>query len=352
MPIEFQILPVAPDQPHELFSRFAEVLGNTSICDAEVKAAFAYATHSGVDEFLRIIATAQNWQAVRKRILVGVHNAITEPAALERLSGLDQIEIRAFVPGKKLRKGVFAMKPVFHPKVIALNTTHMLMAIQAGSSNLSAAAIGRPTANYEMGMYIGTSDTGALDSDSRFAAWWTKLWDESRTVNKRFIHRYAQLRQEVLKQNPIVRATVETPDTIVSARYFFLEVGAGSGPPGRRHQVEFPRELVQFFGEVSYERENIILQAAGQTWDDRPLSFKTTSYGVEIWRLGMPTQTTGGPPIAERAIRFKRTDTPRQFEFEVTDIDSDTFAYWEQSANLSGHVGATHGQRARRYGFY
>ena len=352
MSIEFQILPVAPDQPHELFGRFTEVLGNTSICDAEVRAAFAYATHSGVDEFLTIVATAQNWEAVRKRILVGIHNAITEPAALDKLRGLDQTEIRAFVPGGKLREGVFAMKPVFHPKVIALNANHMLMAVQAGSSNLTAAAIGRSGTNYEMGMYIGASDTGELDSDSRFAAWWTKLWDDSRIVNRYFIHRYAQLRQGVLERNPIVRATVETPDSIVSARYFFLEVGAGSGPPKRRHQVEFPRGLARFFGEASRQRKYIILQTAGQTWNNRPLSFKTTSYGVEIWRLGMPTQARGGPPIAERAIRFKRTDDPRKFEFEVTNVDSDEFANWEQTANLSGHLGATHGQRPRRYGFY
>ena len=352
MSIEFQILPVAPDQPHELFGRFTKVLGNTSICDAEVRAAFAYATYSGVDEFLTIIATAQNWQAVRKRILVGVHNAITEPAALEKLRGLDQTEIRAFVPGRKLQEGIFAMKPVFHPKVIALNANHMLIAIQAGSSNLSSAAIGRPAANYEMGMYIGTSDTGELDSDSGFAAWWTKLWNMSRIVDRRFIRRYAQLRQDVLKRNPIVRATIETPDTIVVARYFFLEVGAGSGPPGKRHQVEFPRELAQFFGEVSFQRKNLTLQSEGQTWNGRPLSFKKTDYGVEIWRLGMPTQPRGGPPIAERAIQFKRTDDPRKFEFEVTDVDSNAFAEWERSANLSGHVGATHGQRARRYGFY
>ena len=66
----------------------------------------------------------------------------------------------------------------------------------------------------------------------------------------------------------------------------------------------------------------------------------------------MPTQTKGGPPVAKRAIRFKRTNDPSKFEFEVTDVDSDVFTDWEQAANLSGHLGATHGQRARRYGFY
>ena len=352
MAVEFQILPVAPDRPHELFDRFAEALGNTSNRDAEVRAAFAYATYSGVDEFLSVIAAAQNWQAVRKRMLVGVHNAITEPAALEKLRGLEEVEVRAFVPGGRLQEATFAMKPVFHPKVIALEANHALMAIQAGSSNLSAAAIGRPASNYEMGMYVSTSDTAELDSGNEFGAWWTTLWNASRIVDRRFILRYAELRRGVLDRNPIVRAAVETPDTIVSARHFFLEVGAGSGPPGSRHQVEFPRGLARFFGEVSYERRDITLQAEGQTWSDRPLSFKQTSYGVEIWRLGMPTQARGGPPIAERAIRFTRTADPLAFEFEVAEVDSEAFVDWERLANLSGHLGTTHGQRARRYGFY
>ena len=352
MAVEFRLLPVAPDRPHELFDRFAEALGNTFSRDAEVRAAFAYATFSGVDEFLNVIAAAQNWQAVRKRILVGVHNAITEPAALEELRGLDRVEVRAFVPGGRLRETTFAMKPVFHPKVIALEENQTLKAIQAGSSNLTAAAIGSPAANYEMGMYASATDTAELDADNSFAAWWTPLWNASRIVDRRFVLRYAELRRGVLDRNPIVRAAMETPDTIVSARHFFLEVGAGSGPPASRHQVEFPIGLARFFGEVSYERRGISLQAGGQTWDDRPLSFKQTSYGVDIWRLGMPTQARGGPPIAERAIRFTRTADPFAFGFDVAEVNTEVFVDWERLANLSGHLGTTHGQRARRYGFY
>ena len=66
----------------------------------------------------------------------------------------------------------------------------------------------------------------------------------------------------------------------------------------------------------------------------------------------MPTQNSGGEPIAERAIRFSRTDDPNAFEFEITDRQSRTFTGWENAANTHGHLGATHGQRSQRYGFY
>ena len=163
---------------------------------------------------------------------------------------------------------------------------------------------------------------------------------------------YARLRQRVLDDNPILRTMLETPETIKDARHFFLEVGAASGPPGRRHQVEFPKTLAEFFGEASYTRRDLRLRQQDQVWEQRPLSHKQTTYGVDIWRLGMPTPTTGGPSISERAIRFTRTEEQNAFDFEVTDVESREFQTWETSANLSGHLGATHGQRARRYGFY
>ena len=350
--MEFQILPVTALRSHELFRAFSADLGNTPTRSAEIRAAFAYVTLGGVDDFLAVLAKAQNWQAVSKRMLVGVHNAITEPAALERLRSLDRVEVRAFLPGGQLRQGTFSMSPVFHPKVIALQSGRRLRAIQAGSSNLSAAAIGQPAKNHEMGLYASSPGAEGLDHDHAFEDWWTALWDESRVVDRRFIRRYAHLRQGVLARNPIVRASVEMPDTIGEARHFFLEVGAGSGPPDARHQVEFSGALAQFFGDLVRARRDIRLQSGGQTWDGRPLSFKRTSYGVEIWRLGMPTQATGGEPIAERAIRFTRTADPLTFDYEVAEVAREEFAAWERLANLGGHLGTTQGQRPRRYGFY
>jgi len=66
----------------------------------------------------------------------------------------------------------------------------------------------------------------------------------------------------------------------------------------------------------------------------------------------MPTQNSGGDPISERAIRYRRTSDANTFEFEVVDVGSAEFRQWTRDANLHGHVGRTRGQRQRRYGFY
>lgn len=62
----------------------------------------------------------------------------------------------------------------------------------------------------------------------------------------------------------------------------------------------------------------------------------------------MPTQATGGEPIVGRAIAFRRTADSNVFEFEVVDADGERFNSWVRRANVDGHIGATHGQRARR----
>ena len=206
--------------------------------------------------------------------------------------------------------------------------------------------------NYEMALSTLAADNSSLDPDGAFGTWWADLWVASRAVDRRFIRRYADLRQQVLERNPILRAAIEVPETIKDARHFFLEVGAASGPPDFRHQVEFPKALAEFFGAASHMRRDLKLRQGIQVWEGRPLSYKHTSYGVDIWRLGMPTQTTGGPPIAHMAIRFKRTEAPDMFDFEVAEVDGEEFRNWEWLANLSGHLGATQGQRARKYGFY
>ncbi len=350
--MEFDILPVSPNAQHKLFEAFVSALDKPSVQDIEIRGAFAYATIGGIQKFTNTFSSASGWNSAKKRILVGVHNAITEPAGLNELRNLERTEVRAFVPGGRLELRAFAMTPVFHPKVLALVTHQGLVAIQAGSPNLTSAAIGDRPTNYELAVSTLAADAASLDGDGRFDSWWADLWDASRVVNRRFIRQYAQVRQQILDNNPILRSMIETPETIREAHTFFLEVGAASGPPGQRHQVEFPKMLAEFFGTPAHARRDLRLQQQGQVWDKRPLSYKRTTFNVDIWRLGMPTQTSGGPPIAERAIKFTRTDDSNTFDFEVTDVGSRDFATWETSANLSGHLGVTHGRRGRKFGFY
>lgn len=212
--------------------------------------------------------------------------------------------------------------------------------------------MGRRARNFELSVALGAGHNISARSGQDFGAWWTKLWKSSRRVDQRFVTSYAKLRLQVLDRNPIIRQMAGTPLGIHTANNFFVEVGAGSGPPGLRHQVEFSRTLAAFFGRPIRGKRLLTLDSHASSWPNRPLSHKKTTYNVEIWRLGMPTQAAGGVPIAERAIMFKRTTDPNRFDFEIADVGDAKFAKWNQQANLSGHVGATQGSRPRLYGFY
>ena len=343
---------VFPNTPHELFEEFVSALDDPSNRNPEIRGAFAYATRGGVQQFVNLIGAARQWRSAKKRLVVGIHNAITEPQALSMLHNVERTELRAFVPGRVLTHAAFTIAPVFHPKVVALVTDYGLAAIQAGSPNLTSAAIGERPKNYELTTSGFATDASSLDTEGKFEEWWEEVWRASRKVNDRFVRQYARLRDQVIKENPILGATIEEPPTIKSARYFFLEVGAASGARNARNQVEFPRALVEFFGEPSHTRRDLRLRQADHVWDERPLSYKRTTFGVDIWRLNMPTQAKGGPPIAERAIRFTRTGDPDTFLFEVVDVDCAEFQTWREAADSFGCSGSTHGQRTRKYGHY
>ena len=349
-----QLVPVTAGEEGQPLGFFVEAMAAIGNQNVVLRAAFAYVSLAGAERFLELMGALPTWDDLPKQILLGVHHAISEPAALDRLRSLPETEVRLFVPGYRLRLEAFGGSPVFHPKVLALAATdgRALHVIQAGSMNMSAAALGRRPRNYEFGVAVRSEGDDDLDPEIAFSNWWSGLWATSRRVDRRLIRRYAKLRHKVLDANPLLRVTTDVPAGIADAEFFFCEVGAGSGPPGRRHQIEFSGALVPFFGRVELARRDIILRRGKDEWTGRPLSYKRTTYGVDIWRLGMPTQTSGGPPIAERAIRFRRTENPEVFEFEVKDTNSEDFDNWVKSANLRGHLSATGGQRARRFGFY
>lgn len=347
------IAPVSPGSPHELFDSFDQALGASSN-DARFLAGFAYATLEGVHRFISHAEITNAWGPISKRFVIGIHHGITEPSALDFLRGVNKSEVRIFIPGGKLTTQALVATPVFHPKVFALTSsnTKVVRFLQVGSANLTSAAISDLPKNYEVAIALRAGGQASLGATLKFTNWWSKIWTESRAVDKNLIARYADVRLKVLDQNPILRHAAGVPSNIQGAQYLFLEVGAASGPPGLRHQVEFPESLAAFFGKPVPYRRDLTLSKAGTTWPARPLSHKVTTYGVDIWRLGMPTQNSGGEPIAQRAILFKRTNDAKTFEFDVADTQSKAFTEWKNAANTLGHLGATQGQRPRVYGFY
>ena len=348
------IIPVEPQQQHQVFRLLTQQLCGSGKIDLQLRGAFAYATLGGVHALADEVAHLPIWGSTAKKFVIGVHHAITEPAALGKLCELPEAEVRAFVPGGRLSLSCFDASPVFHPKVLALSrvTGRRLTLLQAGSMNMTASALGAAPQNFEFALGLSAESGLAAAHALRFERWWSKIWSSSQRVDPSFLDRYAKLRETTLDANPILRSAIQTPPSIATAENFFIEVGAGSGPPGLRHQVEFPESLAVFFGPVRRARRDLVLEHNGQRWTGRPLSYKKTTFGVEIWRLGMPTQHAGGEPISQRAIRFLRTADADRFTIEVADVGSAPFRLWLRAANRRGHLGATHGIGARRYGFY
>jgi hypothetical protein len=348
------VAPITAGMKHKFFESLNDALTQASISDTLLTSGFAYATLGGVQQFIEHVETNANWRPIPKRFVIGIHHGITEPSALELLRGVPKSAIRIYIPGKRLTADALIATPLFHPKVIALSNTSLtaLRFLQAGSANLTWSAIGTKPRNYEMTVAIEADSGTTLGSSNAYGKWWSGIWAKSQVVDGAIIRRYADIRLRVFDRNPILRQTVGPPANIGSAEYFFLEVGAASGPPGQRHQVEFPESLVAFFGKPVRHRRDLTLVKGVLTWSGRPLSHKITTYGVDIWRLGMPTQTTGGDPIANQVIRFRRTNKREQFDFEIVAPNNPAFTKWQRDANTLGQLGATHGQRPRIYGFY
>lgn len=348
--MEVLLKPVLAGEPSSSLRSFREALDGMN--SPKLTAAFAYATIGGVDAFIDAVDGSTNWLSASKQFLVGIHHGISEPRAIATLCELEGAEVRLYLPRNRIDARALEASPVFHPKVFALEEDGSVRFLQGGSANLTRAALGIAARNHEFSIAVREQTESGVDTGGLYRGWWNTIWSAARVANPAAIQRYADLRLDLLRANPVLVSGSEAPHRISAAQSFFIEVGAGSGPPQARHQVEFPESLVRFFAEPTEERRVIRLRRETEEWEGRPLSYKTTTYGVGIWRLGMPTQTRGGPPVAGRVILFTRTAEPDLFRFGVSDLDGDAYETWTHTANQRGHIGSTGGPKGRRYGFY
>lgn len=349
--MRIQINPILASTQHDCYGRLTETLSQVPRSSV-LRGGFAFVSWGGAQTLIDRLHATPGWVKREKHFLVGLFQGITEPAALDLLRTVPNTTLKVFLPRKRLDEQSLFTKPMFHPKVLAITSRagKKLSFIQVSSANLTVSAIGILPQNHELG--VSLSDvSGNIDSDDAFMSWWTGLWNSGRIASPKLIADYASIRRKFVKKNPIVLSNLDPPTEIATAETFFIEVGAGSGPPGQRHQVEFTESLAQFFGTVVRGRRDVTLRRSGQEWTGRPLSYKRTTYGVEIWRLGMPTQASGGVPVAERAIMFRRTAVPNVFDFEVSKVSASAYSEWVRDANRYGHLGATHGLRQRQFGF-
>lgn len=121
---------------------------------------------------------------------------------------------------------------------------------------------------------------------------------------------------------------------------------------GSRNQVEFSGELAPFFGDPEKGSRTLLIRDRGKTWADRPLSYKQTTFGVDIWRLSLPTRAQGAHhDYPGKVIYLKRSEKngTQAFELDVAVPGTLRQRRWYLASNRGGYVGVTSGNR--KFGF-
>lgn len=325
-----------PGQAPSLEPILASGLSGASHGRRLVRLGFAFVTEPGLEVLESIGASLSGWEAASKHWLVGLHFGLTDPRALERIAGSPLSKLHVHGSG--------GAGYLFHAKVVAIGDqrARTLTALAVGSANLTGAAVGAHSSNFEAVIALVGSPIPSPVADP-FNSWWRAAWDASVPASRRRIEEYSRRREELLELNPDMSAMPE-PNPLAEVSVgagLWIEAGAMSG--GSRNQVEFNEELAPFFGPPSYGRRILSIEIQGEVWADRPLTHKVTTFGVHIWRLSLPP----GFDYAHRVIRFSRVNEgeERIFEVVVTDPGGTECRRWMSESRARGVLGQTSGGR-------
>jgi hypothetical protein len=317
-----------------------------TIKPANLHAAFAFVSVAGVDAFHSHFSGLIKSALHEKFIYAGIGRGLTEPEALRQIAAWPNTKLYIYVAGGKISKSFILHGNLFHPKLIYVDEGMNGRGVfYSGSHNLTAAAFGQSARNVEGGAVVQLSPAQNMQFGTSVAVFLESIRKQSEICTDALVDKYADVRLPLLKSNAIPLEDLDDEsDLISSAAYMFIEVGKASGMD--RHQVEFNEFISRFFNKPSKKRIDLRL---GKWTKKRPLTPKKTTFGVTIYRLGMPTIRMGAPKIQDRGIRFERTDDPLRFNYEVADINGTLWNKWLARANKNGQVGKT--SRGRRYGF-
>lgn len=314
----------------------------------ELKIGCPFVSDAGLEALVGPLDSTPRWSTAPKAWLVGVHHGITEPAALRTIHSMPRSECRLFTNGERFSTRSLRSYPIFHAKIISVEKVSdgglSLAGLIVSSANLTRAALGNSNhgTNYEAGASLIVSDAAARTA---WPGWWLAAWNQGLPLTPPLIEQYERFRDKFLVDNRVVMDLVDPPSSrlLASAPTLWIQAGAMSG--GSRNQVEFNRELAAFFADPIPVTRTLTIRAGGKVWNDRPLSYKITTYGVEIWRFSLPTAATGGFDYPDRILRFKRDPSTNVFTLDVTSAGSRIARRWRADAVRAGYVGMTSGNR-------
>lgn len=339
-----------------------------------VDIAVAYASSEGVrllDERL----SSGTWSAASKRFLVSVDFGFTQPKALERLSSLNNAEVR--IPNGQSVLASPSLRPpsAFHAKAFAFRGEewHNLSALIVGSANLTASALSTGAEVVTKQLWTSTpsaAEWGHLELAKPVLDWFEEAWataDPLSDVLDEYRSRYRSLpkpRKLQEERTPATRRYLASPDGHVISGTLPVQLAAAkslwvdgksiiqnrSAGPG--NQLNTTRGTRVFFGFGSENRSKntrlgmVNIRVESHPYIERPVRFGHN--GMDVINLPIPEEN-GVDTYQDMFLVFSRdrvSSTGRgQFSLTVTD-EAGLAALKEAAANsveLSMHGGREYG---------
>jgi hypothetical protein len=345
-----------PRHPIDIASRISTALRRTS-GGSRLIAGFAYANRAGLNAVLGE-GSDHGWLgSVQGKWIFGLADAVTEPAALRPLVESRDHEVRFFVPNGRLSLESLVCTPRFHAKFVSIQLGDPIRdrLVWVASANATSAAVGPHSTNFEAGLVIQGKTAIGHREVLHLQEWWMEAWSQSISADSGVLDDYARLRTQFRKRNPGILQIIDPipPEEIAQSSSLWVEAGAMSG--GLRNQIEFNEQLAAFFGPQQDRKTYVDILHRGKLYAGRPLTPKKTTYGVPIWRLGLPTgYTYNGKVILLRRLPARRGER-RKFELEVASAGGNLDRRWRATSSNSGIDGSTRaagGKGPRLYGIF
>lgn len=343
---------------------FEEVFGEaTNIANLDrLDVAVAYATTSGIPFLMDTIR--RNMPV--SRWVIGIDDAVSQPAAIEQIYNMPGAEIRLASKGPRHR---------FHPKIYQLwsSTDPEICVSYVGSGNFTANGLQQ---NAEAGVVLISE---SAEETAIIREQWQSFWELGHPLTPLSLERYREaynavraaraaadraVREEVLDDVAITHILDVAPGlafdgTPQSATLAWLECGTASA--GGR-DLEFPAPMVPYFRLQGDRAVNALRMLPGNNVFNLVFTMRQDN---GMWRVLLnsdaieaATGRTNLRPIAggnrsDLAIVFRRTnDAEADFDVQFVEIGSAQYDELVQDTQTHGVMDRTRGARGRNFGYF
>lgn len=341
---------------------FAEVFGEaTNVAELDrLDVAVAYATTTGIPCLMETIGR----DIPVSRWVIGIDDAVSQPAAIEAINNMPGAEIRLASKGPRQR---------FHPKIYQLwSSTHPEICVSyVGSGNFTSNGLQR---NAEAGVVLIAE---SVEEAEAMREQWQAFWNLGHPLSPVSLQRYREaydavravrapadraVREEVLNDESITHIFNFAPEfdgMPQTATVAWLECGTASA--GGR-DLEFPAAIVPFFRLQGARSVNSLRMLPGNEVFDLVFTMRPDN---GMWRVMLSsdaieaaTGRTSLRPVAggnrsDLTVIFQRNPNGEaDFDVRFVEIGSANYNELVQNTQAHGVVDRTRGVGGRRFGYY